>query len=48
MNGLAPLCIERRISMKKIIAMMVCLLMVLSVSALAERGGFGGPGGERF
>ena len=33
--------------MKKIIAMMVCLLMVLSVSALAERGGFGGPGGGR-
>lgn len=33
--------------MKRIIAMMVCLMMVLSVSAWAERGGFGGLGGGR-
>ena len=31
--------------MKRIIAMIVCLMMVLSTCALAERGGMGGPGG---
>ena len=30
--------------MKKIIAMMLCLMMVFSIGALAERG-MGGPGG---
>jgi hypothetical protein len=31
--------------MKRIIAMIVCLMMVFSTCALAERGGMGGPGG---
>ena len=39
--------------MKRIVAMMICLMMVFSIGALAERGmggprggGMGGPGGR--
>ena len=46
MKGFASLAIlEGVIFMKRIIAMMICLMMVLSVGALAERGMGGGPNG---